>query len=98
MKKTQGHVQPKQQGGSMKSQLHGAEVQLAAMVEKYPDATSQNTASIGEKRTVNGLASMCRAPKKAESDPKKNKTQPRRDRKSSEIEMRVLGESQRYRP
>jgi len=33
MKKTQGHVQPKQQGGSMKSQLHGAEVQLAAMVE-----------------------------------------------------------------
>jgi len=47
MKKTQGHVQPKQQGGSMKSQLHGAEVQLAAMVEKYPDATSQNTGVLG---------------------------------------------------
>jgi len=46
MKKTQGHVQPKQQGGSMKK-LHGAEVQLAAMVEKYPDATSQNTAVLG---------------------------------------------------
>jgi len=32
---------------------------------------SQNTASIGEKRTVNGLVTVaCRAPK-AESDPKK---------------------------
>ncbi|MGB7444710.1 MAG: transposase [Coleofasciculaceae cyanobacterium] len=39
MKKTQGHVQPKQQGGSLKSQLDGAQSQLAAMVEKYPDAT-----------------------------------------------------------
>lgn len=39
MKKTQGHVQPKQQGGSMKSELDGYKTQLAAMVEKYPDAT-----------------------------------------------------------
>jgi len=74
MKKTQGHVQPKQQGGSMKSQLHGAEVQLAAMVEKYPDATSQNTASIGE-RTVNGLVTVACVAKKQNLTLKKNKTQ-----------------------
>jgi len=42
----------------MKSQLHGAEVQLAAMVEKYPDATLSEYCSIGEKRTVNGLVTV----------------------------------------
>lgn len=39
MNKTQGHVEPKQQGGGMKGELNGSEAQLAAMVEKYPDAT-----------------------------------------------------------
>lgn len=37
--KTQGHVEPKQQGGAMKRELDGYEAQLVAMVEKYPDAT-----------------------------------------------------------
>ena len=39
MKKTQGHVEPRQQGGVMKGELDGYSAQLAAMVEKYPDAT-----------------------------------------------------------
>ena len=39
MNKTQGHVKPKQQGGAIKGELDGSETQLAAMVEKYPDAT-----------------------------------------------------------
>lgn len=39
MNKTQGHVKPKQQGGAMSGELEGYEAQLAAMVEKYPDAT-----------------------------------------------------------
>lgn len=39
MKKTQGHVEPKQQGGAMKGELDGYSDQLAAMVEQYPDAT-----------------------------------------------------------
>jgi len=64
MKKTQGHVQPKQQGGSMKT-LHGAEVQLAAMVEKYPDATLSEYCREGEThgQWVSN-SSMCRALKK----------------------------------
>lgn len=39
LKKTQGHVEPKKQGGAMKGELDGCGSQLAAMVEKYPDAT-----------------------------------------------------------
>jgi transposase len=38
-KKTQGHVEPRKQGGGMKSELHGYEAQLAEMVKQYPDAT-----------------------------------------------------------
>lgn len=37
--KSQGHVEPKKQGGSMKGELHGKEAQLTAMVEQHPDAT-----------------------------------------------------------
>ncbi|WP_375504432.1 hypothetical protein [uncultured Nostoc sp.] len=32
-------MEPKQQGGTMKSELNGYSTQLADMVEKYPDAT-----------------------------------------------------------
>lgn len=38
-KKLTGHVQPKKQGGAMKSQLEGYSMQLAQMVENYPDWT-----------------------------------------------------------
>src|SRR6476661_7871544 len=38
-KQTTGHVQPKKQGGSLKSVLHSSTTQLTQMVEKYPDST-----------------------------------------------------------
>ena len=38
-KKTQGHVEPKKQGGGMKSELGEYSIQLAQMVKAYPDAT-----------------------------------------------------------
>ena len=39
MKKNEGHVKPRPQGGSMKGELDGCCAQLAAMVEQYPDRT-----------------------------------------------------------
>lgn len=39
MKKNQGNLEPKKQGGTMKSELNGYATQLADLVEKYPDAT-----------------------------------------------------------
>jgi transposase len=38
-KQTTGHVQPKKQGGSLKSVLHSSTAKLTQMVEKYPDGT-----------------------------------------------------------
>jgi len=38
-KQTTGHVQPKKQGGSLKSVLHSSTDKLIQMVEKYPDST-----------------------------------------------------------
>ena len=39
MHKTQGHVEPRKQGGALKGELDGYSTQLALMVEQYPDAT-----------------------------------------------------------
>jgi transposase len=38
-KQTTGHVQPRKQGGSLKSVLHSRTTELTHMVEKYPDST-----------------------------------------------------------
>ncbi|WP_041622917.1 helix-turn-helix domain-containing protein [Oscillatoria nigro-viridis] len=38
-KQTTGHVQPKKQGGSLKSVLNSRRTELTQMVEKYPDST-----------------------------------------------------------
>ena len=38
-KQTTGHVQPQQQGGSLKSVLNSRTNELLQMVEKYPDST-----------------------------------------------------------
>ncbi|MEG4067966.1 IS630 transposase-related protein [Microcoleus sp. Pol11C2] len=38
-KQTLGHVQPKKQGGSLKSVLYSRTTELTEMVEKYPDST-----------------------------------------------------------
>ena len=37
-KQMNGHVQPKKQGGSLKSVLNSRTTQLTQMVEKYPDS------------------------------------------------------------
>nr|AIJ28517.1 transposase [Fischerella sp. ATCC 43239] len=39
LKRTQGHVNLQKQGGGMKSDLDKHKIELAQMVEKYPDAT-----------------------------------------------------------
>ncbi len=39
LKKTQGHLEPKKQGGAMKGKLDEYGSELAAMVQSYPDAT-----------------------------------------------------------
>ncbi len=39
IKKTEGNLEPQKQGGAMKNQLDFHPIQLAQMVEKYPDAT-----------------------------------------------------------
>lgn len=39
LQKTQGHVEPKQQGGARKGELDESGGLLALMVEKYPDVT-----------------------------------------------------------
>lgn len=39
LKKTQGHLEPKQQGGAMKGRLDEYGRELAAMVQSHPDAT-----------------------------------------------------------
>lgn len=38
-KQTIGHVQPRKQGGSLKSVLNSRRTELLQMVEKYPDST-----------------------------------------------------------
>lgn len=38
-KQATGNVQPKKQGGSLKSMLHSHTTELIQMVEKYPDST-----------------------------------------------------------
>lgn len=64
--KTQGHVQPGKQGGTIKSELDGYETQLALMVELDPDATlSEYCEYWGE--THNqwvSTSTMCRALKR----------------------------------
>lgn len=39
LKKTQGHLEPKKQGGALKGQLDEYSSELAAMVQSHPDAT-----------------------------------------------------------
>lgn len=62
-KKIEGHVQPRKQGGSMKSELDKYSIQLTEIVEKYPDATlSEYCEYWGE--TYNqwvSTSTMCRA-------------------------------------
>lgn len=87
--KTQGHVEPKQQGGSMKGELDGCEAQLAAMVEKYPDATLLEYCEYWGTTYNHWLSTstMCRALQKQKLCRKKNTAQPSSaNRKNPKVE------------
>ncbi len=66
MKKTEGHVKPKKQGGAVKGELDGYDVQLATMIEQYPDKTLLEYCEYWA--TTYGIwvstSTMCRALKK----------------------------------
>lgn len=66
IKKTEGHVKPKKQGGAVKGELDGYEVQLAEMVEQYPDKTlSEYCEYWAESYNIwVSTSTMCRALKK----------------------------------
>lgn len=89
MNKTQGRVEPKKQGGGMKGELNGCEAQLAAMVEKYPDATLLEYCEYWGTTYNHWLSTstMCRALQKQKLPRKKNTTQPSSaNRKNPKVE------------
>jgi transposase len=61
LKKTQGHLEPKKQGGTMKGKLDEYKSELVEMVKTYPDATlSEYCEYFGENHNVWVCASvMC---------------------------------------
>ena len=87
MKKNEGHIKAKPQGGSMKGELDGCEVQITAMVEKYPDATLLEYCEYWGMNYNHWVSTstMCRALQKLTLTLKKKKDltqQPRKDAKS----------------
>jgi transposase len=58
-KQTTGHVQPKKQGGSLKSVLNSRRTELTQMVEKYPDSTLSEYWLMNYKEAVSPSI-MCR--------------------------------------
>lgn len=72
-KKTQGDLKPKKQGGGRKASLDGYEDELAAMVEKHPDATlSEYCEYWGETYDIwVSVSTMCRALQKQQLTLKK---------------------------
>ncbi|MEH2156726.1 hypothetical protein [Nostoc sp.] len=89
MKKTQGHVKPRQQGGAIKGELYGYSAQLAAMVEQYSDATLLEYCEHWATTHNNWVSTstMCRALQKQKLTVKKDVTQqPRKNRKSPKVD------------
>jgi transposase len=74
-KKILGHVQPQKQGGSMKSELEEYSIQLAQMVENYPDSTlSEYCEYWGETYgSWYSASTMCRALQKEQLTRKKRR-------------------------
>jgi transposase len=74
-KKLTGHVQPKKQGGAMKSQLEKYSMQLAQMVENYPDLTLGEYCEYWGETYGLGLSTstMCRALQKQQLTRKKRR-------------------------
>lgn len=75
LKKTQGHLTPKKQGGAMKGKLDAYGNELAAMVERHPDATlAEYCEYFGEQYTVWVCSSvMCCALQKQQLTRKKRR-------------------------
>lgn len=72
-KQTTGHVQPKKQGGSLKSVLHSSTTKLLQMVEKYPDSSLSEYCEYwldSHKQSVS-CSMMCRELKKQNMTRKK---------------------------
>lgn len=92
-KRTEGHLQPRKQGGTMKSSLEGYSPQLAQMVEKYPDATLAEYCQYwGEAHGQwFSISTMCRALQKQQLTRKKRHyvalKQQRRECKNSEANI-----------
>ncbi|MGF1673443.1 MAG: transposase [Rivularia sp. (in: cyanobacteria)] len=65
-KKTEGHINPKKQGGAVKGELDGYSTQLIAMVEQYPDKTLLEYCEYwaGTYNIWVSTSTMCRALKK----------------------------------
>jgi len=76
LQKTQGHLEPRQQGGGMKGELDGCEAPLAALVEQYPDATLSEYCEYWGITYNQWLSpsTMCRALQKQKLTLKKNAT------------------------
>ncbi|WP_445305059.1 helix-turn-helix domain-containing protein [Microcoleus sp. Pol12B4] len=93
MKRSQGHVEPKKQGGGMKSELYGYGPQIAEMVEKYPDATLSEYCEYWVETHNQGVSTstMCRALQKQKLTLKKRHyaavRQQRKESKSSDASM-----------
>lgn len=75
LKKTQGHLTPKKQGGAMKGKLDAYGNELAAMVERHADATlAEYCEYFGEQYTVWVCSSvMCCALQKQQLTRKKRR-------------------------
>ncbi|OUL31641.1 IS630 transposase-related protein [Nostoc sp. 106C] len=73
LQKSQGHLEPKKQGGTIKGKLHEYGSELAEMVKSHPDATlSEYCEYFGEKYNVWVCASvMCCALQKQKLTRKK---------------------------
>jgi Transposase and inactivated derivatives len=87
--KCQGSLEPKKPGGAMKGALYGTEVQLQAMVERYPDATLLEYCEYWGENHHQWVSksAMCRALQKQKLTVKKNITQrSRENRKSPKLE------------
>lgn len=76
-KQVTGHVQPKKQGGSLKSVLHSHTTQLTEMLEKYPDSTLSEYCEywLSTHNQSVSPSMMCRELKKQNLTRKKNNTQ-----------------------
>ncbi|XHX79442.1 MAG: transposase [Stenomitos frigidus ULC029] len=101
LKQTQGHVVPRKQGGALKSVFEGAEAQLAAMVEKYPDATLLEYCEYWGVTYQQWVSSstMCRRLQKQKLTLKKDfPQQPSTDGQNANVEKGVLATSPTSRP